>query len=92
MPVGATFGSLGDVVSLCILIKDVCKALSQSKGSSSEYREIIAELCALVDVLTQADLLCQERDSSGELENLYIAVCRSVSLCRTSIERFRETV
>ena len=66
----ATFGSLGDIVSLCNLIKDLCKALDQSRGLSTEYRAIIAGLWTLDDVLVQAELLCERHESSDELESL----------------------
>ena len=90
MPVSPTFGSVGDIISVCIVIKDVCKALHKSRGSSTEYQKLIAELWALDDVLVQAKLLCETNETSEELEALHVAVCRSASLFRTSIEGYHE--
>lgn len=42
MPI--TFGSVGDVISVCLLIKDLVKTLDDSRGSSAEYQEVIREL------------------------------------------------
>ena len=57
MPINATFGSFGDIVSLCIIVKDLVKALDRSRGSSAEYRAIITELWVLDDILVQVELL-----------------------------------
>lgn len=57
MSAGVTFGSVGDINSLCIVIKDVVEALDDSKGSSAEYRGIIRELRALERVLLEVESL-----------------------------------
>ena len=79
-------------VSLCILIKNLCKALDQSRGSSAEYRNIIAQLWALDDVLVQAESLADGHGDSDELQAQYVAICRSVDLCRQGIDDFYEKV
>ena len=92
MSLSATFGSFGDIISLCIIIKDLCKALDQSQGSSTEYREIIAELWVLDDVLVQAQIVCEGYERSDELEALYFTLCRSAHQCRHSIKNFHKKV
>ncbi|THH03786.1 hypothetical protein EW146_g10344 [Bondarzewia mesenterica] len=42
-----SFGSFGDIVSLASLTREVIKALNESRGSSAEYRNLIAELRSL---------------------------------------------
>ena len=39
-----TLGSVGDKITLCIIIKDLVKALDDSRGLSAEYQEAIREL------------------------------------------------
>lgn len=57
MSAAVTFGLIGDIISLCLLVKDVVKALDDSRGSSSEYQEVIRELRALERVLLEVELL-----------------------------------
>lgn len=92
MPVSATFGSVGDIISLCILIKDLCKALDQNRGSSAEYREIIAELRTLDDVLAQVVLFFERHECSDELRDLYIKVCNAANQCQQCILKFFERI
>lgn len=92
MPVGPSFGSLGDIISLCVLVKDTCKSFDHARGSSAEYQTILAELCALEDVLLQAALLWEQSEYSDDLEALRVTACRTAEQCRGSMERFRERV
>ena len=39
-----TFGSVGDIISICLIVKDLVAALNDSAGSTVEYREVIREL------------------------------------------------
>lgn len=36
MPIVATFGSFGDILSICLIIKDLVKAIDDSKGACAE--------------------------------------------------------
>lgn len=42
MPI--TFGSVGDIISISLLVKDAMKALDVSRGSGGEYQGVIREL------------------------------------------------
>jgi hypothetical protein len=42
MPI--TFGSVGDIISISLLVKDAMKALDDSRGSGGEYQGVIREL------------------------------------------------
>jgi hypothetical protein len=48
-----TFGSVGDIISICLIIKDLAVALDDSGGSSAEYRELRRELWALERALLE---------------------------------------
>jgi len=56
MPI--TFGSVGDIISVGLLIKDLVAALNQSRGSQTEYKQLVDELNLLRDVLARIDHLC----------------------------------
>ena len=88
MPVGVTFGSVGDIISLSIIIKDLVKALDDSRGSSAEYREITRELWALDRVLLEVELLWRTCESTIELNALRETARRMTDQCRCSIEGF----
>ena len=91
MPVGFTFGSVGDIISLCIIIKDVVKALDESKGASGQYQEIFRELWALDRVLLEVELLWRTCEETVELNALRVTSHRMVDQCRSCIETFLET-
>lgn len=50
-----TFNSFGDIVTAADLALRIFKALNDSTGSSFEYQSLLAELNALVHVLTLID-------------------------------------
>ena len=42
-----TFGSVGDIVTVCGLVRKAIIALSKSRGSSAQYRELLKEIDSL---------------------------------------------
>ena len=67
MLVSVTFGSVGDIISIYIIIKDLVKALDDSRGSLAEYQEVIRELSALDRVLLEVELLWITCERTNEL-------------------------
>lgn len=92
MSAAVTFGSVGDIISLCLLVKDVVKALDDSRGSSSEYQEVIRELWALERVLLEVELFWRTCEITVELNTLRETTCRTVDQCRRCIEGFLKKV
>lgn len=92
MPVGFTFGSVGDILSLCIIIKDLVKALDESRGASQEYQEIIRELWALDRALLEVELLWRTCEETVELNALRVTARRMADQCRRSVEVFLDKV
>ena len=93
MPVvGFTFGSVGDIISLSILIKDLVNALDETQGASAEYREIMRELQALDRVLLEVEQLARGCEETMELNALRVTARRIVDECRESIESFLNKV
>lgn len=90
MPIGVS--SVGDIISICLLAKDLVEALSSSRGASSEYQEIIRELWGLERALLQIDLLSRVHDDTLELNPLHETARRSAEDCRGCIAGFLEKV
>ena len=92
MPVSVTFGSVGDIISVCIIIKDLVKALDDSRGSSAEYQEVIRELSALDRVLLEVELLWTTCERTNELNAIRDTAHRNAAQCRQSIEAFLKKI
>jgi hypothetical protein len=39
-----TFGAVGDIISVCLLVKDLVEVLDKARGSKAEYQAAIREL------------------------------------------------
>ena len=92
MSASVTFGSFGDIITICIIIKDLVKALDDSRGASAEYQEVIRELWALDRVLLEVELLWRTCESTVELNALRVTAHRMTDQCRQSIEAFIKKV
>lgn len=51
MSAALTFGSLGDIIAICQLVNELGQALSDSRGSGREYRDLRQDLDAFVRIL-----------------------------------------
>ena len=90
MPV---IGSLGDVVSLCVVVNNLRKVINQSRGSSAEYQALLTELATLEHVLVQAGMLWGNGESSDEIVDEFRVMIRSrAELCREFIKEFHAKV
>jgi len=87
MPVPFGF-SVGDFISVCILIKDVVQALDSSSGSSAEYQEVIRELWALDRALLEVVNLAQNFEMTVELNALSHTARRTADQCLHCIKAF----
>ena len=90
MPI--TFGSVGDIITISLLIKDLVKCLDESRGSSAEYQAVIRELWSLDHALLEVELLLQSCKQSVELSGLSETANRCVEQCRKCIRDFRDKV
>lgn len=88
MPI--TFGSVGDIISISLLVKDLVKCLDESRGSSAEYQAVIRELWSLDHALLEVDLLLRSCRQSVELSDLCKTANRCAEQCRKCMEDFRE--
>ena len=90
MPV---IGSLGDVISLCVVVNNLRKVIIQSRDSSAEYHAIVTELATLEHVLVQAGMLWGDGESSDEIVDEFRVLIRTrAELCREFIKDFHAKI
>ena len=88
MPI--TFGSVGDIISLSFLIKDLVKCLDNSRGSSAEYQAVIRELWSLDYALLEVQVLFRSCDHIIELSALSATANKCAEQCRDCVSNFQE--
>lgn len=88
MPI--TFGAVGDIISVSLLVKDLVKCLDESRGSSAEYQAVIRELWSLDHALLEVELLLRSCNKSVELSDLFTSANRCAEQCRKCIVDFRD--
>jgi hypothetical protein len=87
MPV--TFGSVGDIIAVCILLKDCVDALSETKGAAASYQAVIRELFILEKALLEVGVLSRTNASTAELVALFDSARTTVEGCRKFLEAFK---
>lgn len=90
MPV--TFGAVGDIISLSLLVKELVKCLDDSRGSSADYQAVIRELWSLDRALLEVELLCRSREHTPQLNALSVTTNECAKNCRKSINVFQRHV
>jgi hypothetical protein len=92
MPV--TCGSIGDIIAIGLLVKDLVTVLNQSRGSQAEYKQLVDELNLLHNVLTRIGNLCITTTTVGrrlEVSALHNTALQVAHSCRKCIEGFTNT-
>jgi len=87
-----TVSSVGDIISVCLLVKDLVVALNSIRGSSAEYQAVVQELHMLDIALLQVERLARTQRSTPHIEALYETGKTTVEKCRISISRFMKTI
>jgi hypothetical protein len=90
MPI--TFGSVGDIISICLIVKDLVDTLNRSRGSSAEYSEVIRELWVLDRALLEVELLSRTHSATVELNALCETARQTVEKCRLTVEAFSRRI
>ena len=88
MPI--TFGSVGDIITLSLLIKSLAKSFDDSRGASAEYQAITRELTSLEHALSQVEVVFKTFNHSGSLNPLDQTANQCVEQCRESIMKYKE--
>ncbi|KAF7449551.1 hypothetical protein PtrSN002B_003090 [Pyrenophora tritici-repentis] len=82
-----TFGSVGDIISVCLLVKDLVTALDKARGSKAEYQAAIRDLWILERVLLEIELITKQHGSEAtpELRSLWETANQAMLLVTASI-------
>ena len=94
MPV--TFGSVGDIISVCLIVKDLVEALDKARGSKAEYQSAIRELWILDRALLEIELFTKAHENAstpelrGLCETAKVAALRCKELVSTFLERIKK--
>jgi hypothetical protein len=88
MPI--TFGAVGDIISVCLLVKDLVDALDKSCGSKAEYQSLTRELWILDRTLLEIDLLSRTHGGGAkpEMEALCETARKAVDRCKELVSDF----
>jgi hypothetical protein len=65
MSFGLTFGSLGDLITVATILKQVIDALKESTGSSRDYQDLICQLQSLDRILIEVDQVITNSETRG---------------------------
>ncbi|OCK75081.1 hypothetical protein K432DRAFT_271905, partial [Lepidopterella palustris CBS 459.81] len=84
--------SVGDIISVCVVVNNLIRALDDCRGSSAEYQEVIRELSALKDALQKVDAFSRSGASSVELKALCHSLNAATTQCRCIMESFFQKI
>ncbi|KAF6235175.1 hypothetical protein HO173_006804 [Letharia columbiana] len=84
--------SVGDIISLSILIEDLVRSLDNSHGSPAEYQAVIRELWGVDHALLEVEVLFQSWEQTVHLRALRVTVNECVEQCRNCIVKFHEQI
>ncbi|KAJ4368159.1 hypothetical protein N0V83_006515 [Neocucurbitaria cava] len=92
MPI--TFGAVGDIISVCLLVKDLVETLDKARGSRPEYQSAIRELWILDRALLEVDLLTRLHGNGAtpELRGLCETAKQAATRCKDLISRFHDRI
>jgi hypothetical protein len=92
MPV--TFGAVGDIISVVLLVKDLVGALDDARGSKAEYQAAVRELWVLDRTLLEIDLLTRQHGGGAtpELRGLCETAKQAVARCNDRISTYKKRI
>ncbi|KAK7984494.1 hypothetical protein PG989_011896 [Apiospora arundinis] len=88
MSASFTFGSFGDIITTAQLVWRLAQALSDSRGSAPEFRELVNELNLFYGALYELTRFWQSRAQTAELQRLALEIQQVADDCRCMIESF----
>ncbi|KAI4636979.1 hypothetical protein J4E93_010769 [Alternaria ventricosa] len=92
MPV--TFGAVGDIISVVLLVKDLVAALDEARGSKAEYQAAVRELWTLDRTLLEIDLLTRQHGDGAtpELRSLCETAKQAVARCNDRVSAYKKRI
>jgi hypothetical protein len=89
MSVAVTFGSVGDIISVVGIIKDLVITLNDSHGSTADYQRILRELTSFQNILHHLDELAQVCETRPDYAALRDAAKLEALECARLVEPFK---
>ncbi|PVH79347.1 hypothetical protein DL98DRAFT_589416 [Cadophora sp. DSE1049] len=86
---GITFGSVGDIIAVGQIALALARALTESRGSAKEYRQLVKDLESFDQALLQVIALWQNYEDSPELIELGKSTKDSIQGWRDVLLAFR---
>jgi hypothetical protein len=92
MPV--TFGAVGDIISVVLLVKDLVATLDEARGSKAEYQAAIHQLWLLDRTLLEIELLTRQHGGGNTpvLQGLCETAKQAVDRCHDQVTKFRQRI
>ncbi|CAN9246635.1 unnamed protein product [Alternaria alternata] len=92
MPV--TFGAVGDIISVVLLVKDLVATLDEARGSKAEYQAAIHQLWLLDRTLLEIELLTRQHGGGNTpvLRGLCETAKQAVDRCHDQVTKFRQRI
>ena len=87
-----TYNSVGDIISVSLLVKDLLIAINSSRGAAAEYREVVQELCVLDIALLEVEKLARTHQATPEVIALCEIAQRTVEKSRACVDRFTNRI
>lgn len=84
--------SVGDVIAVGNLIRDLFGALDDSRGSVTDYRDCQHELYALQKLLMQVEHLARDVRHEPSVRATYDSMLECVIVCRETIDTFGKAI
>lgn len=83
-----TFGSFGDFLSIAILIKEICVALNESRGSARNYQDLIQQLEILAKAIQALAVYLSSQRTGSDSES--VTILQIVEQIRILLEEFHD--
>src|ERR1700722_11690738 len=85
-----TFGSVGDIITVVGIIKELIVTLNDSRGSSADYQRFTHELRNFENILHNLDALIKACENHTEYTALRITAKLEALECSRLVEPFKE--
>lgn len=86
------FSSVGDIISVSLLVKDLLLAIDSSRGAAAEYQEVVRELYVLDTALLEVERLARTHEGTPEVHALCEIAQRSVDKSRICVDTFTKRI
>lgn len=85
-----SFGSVGDIISVCLLAKQVVEMLDKTRGASAQYQGIIAEIRALEMSLLEVEVFARKHKDNSQISLVINKIYEQAYACGKIIKDFHE--